>query len=88
MARPSPNLSVLRNIHPRFIQELRDTCLDETPGNRPFWDAVKGVGRPLSFISASEASKAGGQSEISESEAQKVSFALQQGVVDTISKLL
>ena len=56
----------------RFVQELRETCLEQKPGNKAFWDKVREVGRPLSFISSSEASKAGGKSSISESEAQKV----------------
>ncbi|KAI0693769.1 SPOC domain-like protein [Cerioporus squamosus] len=55
-----------------FIRELRDTCLDEKPGNKAFWDKVRGVGRPLSFISESEASEQGGKSDISEAEAQEV----------------
>ena len=59
-----------------FIRELRETCLEQKPGNKAFWDAVRAVGRPLSLISKSEASKAGGKSTISESEAQKVSVAL------------
>ena len=55
-----------------FIQELRATCLKTKPGNKPFWDAVKGVGRPLSYITDVEASKAGGTSNFSESAARKV----------------
>ncbi|KAI1790424.1 SPOC domain-like protein [Ganoderma leucocontextum] len=54
-----------------FIQELRETCLEKKPGNKGFWDKVRGVGRPLSFISSPEATKAGGKSDISESEAQE-----------------
>ena len=56
----------------RFVRELRDTCLEQKPGNRDFWDKVRSVGRPLSFITKPEASKAGGKSNITESEAQKV----------------
>ncbi|KAI0358784.1 SPOC domain-like protein [Trametes cingulata] len=54
-----------------FIRELRDTCLESKPGNKEFWDKVRGIGRPLSFISSTEATKAGGRSDITESEAQK-----------------
>ncbi|KAI0735882.1 SPOC domain-like protein [Earliella scabrosa] len=55
-----------------FVRELRDTCLEQKPGNKDFWDKVRSVGRPLSFITKPEASKAGGKSNITESEAQKV----------------
>ncbi|KAI0638826.1 SPOC domain-like protein [Trametes polyzona] len=54
-----------------FIRELRETCLETEPGNKAFWDKVRGIGRPLSLISQPEASKAGGKSSITESEAQK-----------------
>ncbi|KAI0770992.1 SPOC domain-like protein [Trametes elegans] len=54
-----------------FIQELKDTCLESKPGNKAFWEKVRGVGRPLSLISQPEASKAGGKSPITESEAQQ-----------------
>ena len=54
------------------MRELRETCLEKKPGNKGFWDKVRGVGRPLSFISSAEATKAGGKSDISESEAQEV----------------
>ncbi|OJT04950.1 ATP-dependent DNA helicase II subunit 2 [Trametes pubescens] len=54
-----------------FIRELKDTCLKSKPGNKVFWDKVRGIGRPLSYISESEATKAGGKSAISESEAQQ-----------------
>ncbi|EJF58779.1 SPOC domain-like protein [Dichomitus squalens LYAD-421 SS1] len=57
-----------------FIQDLRETCLEKEPGNKAFWDKVRQVGRPLSFISSPEASKAGGKSAMPESEAQKVCF--------------
>ncbi|KAI0762418.1 SPOC like C-terminal domain-containing protein [Fomes fomentarius] len=59
-----------------FLRELRDTCLKQKPRNKEFWDAVRNIGRPLSFITAPEASKAGGKSDISESEAQKVRVSL------------
>lgn len=63
---------ILTNDPSRFIRELKDTCLKSKPGNKVFWDKVRGIGRPLSYISESEATKAGGKSTISESEAQQV----------------
>ncbi|RPD59404.1 SPOC domain-like protein [Lentinus tigrinus ALCF2SS1-7] len=54
-----------------FIRELRDTCMEQKPGNKAFWDKVRGIGRPLSYISDTEASRQGGKSDISESEAAK-----------------
>ncbi|KAI0757614.1 SPOC domain-like protein [Daedaleopsis nitida] len=54
-----------------FVQELKDLCLEQKPGNKAFWDRVREVGRPLSLITDPEASKAGGKSSITESEAQK-----------------
>ncbi|KAI8983219.1 SPOC domain-like protein [Trametes punicea] len=54
-----------------FVRELKHTCLETEPGNEQFWEKVRGIGRPLSFISQPEAAKAGGKSAITESEAQK-----------------
>ncbi|RDX51486.1 SPOC domain-like protein [Lentinus brumalis] len=58
-----------------FIRELHDTCMEQKPGNKAFWDKVRGVGRPLSLISDSEAAEQGGKSDISEAEAQEFSQA-------------
>ncbi|KAI0327975.1 SPOC domain-like protein [Cubamyces sp. BRFM 1775] len=54
-----------------FLQELKHTCLETEPGSKEFWEKVRSIGRPLSYISDSEASKAGGKSPFTESEAQK-----------------
>ena len=48
--------------------------MEQKPGNKAFWEKVRSVGRPLSYISEPEASKQGGKSDISESEAAKVRF--------------
>ncbi|CDO74809.1 hypothetical protein BN946_scf185001.g57 [Trametes cinnabarina] len=52
-------------------EDLKETCLETKLGNKDFWEKVRGIGRPLSFISQPEAAKAGGKSAITESEAQK-----------------
>ena len=55
-----------------FIQELKHKCLETEPGSKEFWEKVRSIGRPLSYISDSEAAKEGGKSSFTESEAQKV----------------
>ncbi|KAH9938974.1 SPOC domain-like protein [Epithele typhae] len=64
-----------------FIQDLRDICMSGKRGAKDFWDAVRGVGRPLSFITSSEASKAGGKSQIAESEAAMVRLGFLSPIV-------
>lgn len=39
----------------RFLRELKEVCLEQEQGNRPFWDTLKGLGRSMSLIGRSEA---------------------------------
>lgn len=42
----------------RFLRELRKVCLSTTPpGNKPFWEAVRGLGNSITLIGKSEALK-------------------------------
>lgn len=37
------------------MRELKEVCLESEQGNRPFWDALKALGKPMSLIARSEA---------------------------------
>ncbi|TFK47939.1 SPOC domain-like protein [Heliocybe sulcata] len=54
-----------------FIQDLKDSCLEEFPGNKDFWDDVSRLGRGISLISKPEAKAVGGRSGISEALAKQ-----------------
>lgn len=55
----------------QFVRDLKDDCHGE-PGNTQFWGEVSQQGRGLSLISESEAEKLGGQSDVSDTVADKV----------------
>jgi ATP-dependent DNA helicase 2 subunit 2 len=50
---------------------LKEKCLAK-PGNPDFWKAVQEVGRDMSLISGQEANQQGGESHITENEAEEV----------------
>ncbi|CAL1697373.1 unnamed protein product [Somion occarium] len=52
-----------------FLRDLRKTCLEDEPGNKQFWSDATALGRGISLISKSEASKEGGRSNISDATA-------------------
>lgn len=54
----------------QFVRDLKDDCHGE-PGNTQFWGEVSQQGRGLSLISESEAEKLGGQSDVSDTVADK-----------------
>ncbi|GJE94221.1 ku80-like protein [Phanerochaete sordida] len=55
----------------QFLRDLKRRCLDDDPGNEYFWSKLSDLGRDVSLISASEAQRQGGRSDVSDAEADK-----------------
>jgi len=54
-----------------FLKDLRTKCLSSEPGNRQFWSEVQKLGTEMGLITNTEAEHYGGESSVSEKEAEK-----------------